>query len=120
VPAAGGTRGCARAAVSAGRWRQPVDDARRAGPTRRRRSAPESADPGYVLWTHIGSESVFFYPPGSIEEHLVTEHGVPSVNMHWQVKGYYDHARDHLRQRETRLGAVGDLLAVAHTHEAAA
>ena len=54
-------------------------------------AAPESAEPGYVLWTHIGSESVFFYPPGSIEEHLVTEHGVPSVNMHWRPVRERDH-----------------------------
>jgi hypothetical protein len=74
----------------------------------------------YVLWTHVGSESVFFYPPESVEEHLVTDHGIPSVNMHWKAKGSYDHARDHLRQRDVGLGAVGDLLAVPHPHQAAA
>jgi hypothetical protein len=80
----------------------------------------DTAEPDTVLWTHIGSESVFFYPPGSIEEHLVTEHGVPSVNMHWQVRGHHDHQRDHRRQWEIRLGSVGDLLAVPHSHEQAA
>jgi hypothetical protein len=100
--------------------RQPSGAARPAGaPGRRKRSLP-IPDPDYVLWTHIGSESVFFYPSGSIEEHLVTEHGVPSVNIHWKVKGYYDHAREHTRQGEVRLGAIGDLVAVPHVHVAAA
>jgi len=42
------------------------------------------------------------------------------VNIHWKVKGYYDHAREHMRQGEVRLGAIGDLVAVPHVHEAAA
>jgi hypothetical protein len=74
-------------------------------------------EPGYVRWNHIGPESVCFYPPGSVEEHLVTEHGIPSVDMHWKVKGYYDHRGDHLRQRGVPSGAVGDLVAEAHAHE---
>jgi hypothetical protein len=74
-------------------------------------------EPEYVDWSYMGPESVCFYPPGSVEEHLVTEHGIPSVNMHWKVKGYYDHLGDHLRQRGVREGTVGDLLAVAHAYE---
>jgi hypothetical protein len=45
------------------------------------------AAPDYVPWIYLGAESVFFYPPGSVEEHLVVEHGIPSVDMHWKVKG---------------------------------
>jgi hypothetical protein len=82
--------------------------------------APQAAGPEYVLWTHIGPESVYFYPPGSVQEHLVVEHGIPSVDMHWRVEGAYDHDGDHCRQRGTRLGAVGDLLPAAHAHEQAA
>jgi hypothetical protein len=62
------------------------------------------AKPGYILWTYLGAESVFFYPPGSVEEHLVVEHGIPSVDMHWRVKGQcYDQAGDHLKQQDVRL-----------------
>jgi hypothetical protein len=50
---------------------------------------------------------VFFYPPGSEKEHLVVDHGIPSVDMHWQVKGkLYDHAGDHRNQQNVPLGAV--------------
>lgn len=79
--------------------------------------APEVREPGYVLWLHLGAESVFFYPPGSVQEHLVVEHGIPSVDMHWKVKGYYNHDGDHLKQGGVRSGAVGDLVAVTHAHE---
>ena len=75
------------------------------------------AAPDYVPWIYLGAESVFFYPPGSVEEHLVVEHGIPSVDMHWKVKGYYDHAGDHVKQGSVPAGAVGDLLAVTHAHE---
>jgi hypothetical protein len=78
-------------------------------PTAPASRALEAAEPEYVLWTHIGAESVFFYPPGSVEEHLVVEHGIPSVDMHWWAKGSYDHAGDHLQQWGVRLCAVGDL-----------
>jgi hypothetical protein len=71
----------------------------------------------YVYWSYMGPESVCFYPPGSVEEHLVTEHGIPSVNMRWKVEGYYDHRGDHLRQRGVPTGMVSDLLAVAHPDE---
>jgi hypothetical protein len=53
--------------------------------------APEGGEPEFVVWVHLGAESVFFYPPGSAQEHLVIEHGIPSVDMHWKVKGYYSH-----------------------------
>jgi hypothetical protein len=70
-----------------------------------------------VHWIYLGAESVFFYPPRSEKEHLVVDHGIPSVDMHWQVKGkLYDHAGDHCKQREVALGAVGDLVAVTHAH----
>ena len=79
--------------------------------------APEDAEPDYVLWIYLGPESVFFYPPGSVQEHLVVQHGIPSVDMHWKVKGCFDHAGDHCRQGSVQGGAVGDLLAVTHAHE---
>jgi hypothetical protein len=79
--------------------------------------APVS-DAGYVHWIYLGAESVFFYPPGSEKEHLVVDHGIPSVDMHWQVKGkLYDHAADHRKQQSVTAGDFGDLLAVIHTHE---
>jgi hypothetical protein len=34
-------------------------------------------------------ESVFFYPPGSVEEHLVTEHGIDSLVVRRQAAGSY-------------------------------
>ncbi len=81
---------------------------------------PEDGEPDYVLWIYLGAESVFFYPPGSVQEHLVIEHGIPSVDMHWKVEGYYSHESDHHRQQGVRSGAVGDLLTVTHGHEQAA
>ena len=80
---------------------------------------PEAAasDAGYVHWIYLGAESVFFYPPGSENEHLVVDHGIPSVDMHWQVKGkLHDHAGDHRKQKMAALGAIGDLVAVTHAH----
>jgi len=41
---------------------------------------------------------VFFYPPGSVEEHLVTEHGIDSLVVRCQAAGSYDHAGDHFKQ----------------------
>jgi hypothetical protein len=79
-----------------------------------------SAEPDYVLWPHIGPESVLFYPPGSLEEHLVTEHGIASPDVRRQAAGRYDHDGDHRKQLGVRLGAVGDLLARGHAHEEAA
>jgi hypothetical protein len=82
---------------------------------------PQDAEPDYELWVHLGPESVFFYPPGSVEEHLVVDHGIPSIDMHWQVKGeYYDHHGDHRKQWRARTGTIGDLLAVTHAHSRAA
>jgi hypothetical protein len=79
-----------------------------------------AGEEGYVLWTYIGPESVYFYPPGSPKEHLVIEHGIPSMDLHWRTKGCYDHQGDHLKQAGVREGAVGDMLAVAHPHPEAA
>ena len=44
-----------------------------------------------------GQES-FFYPPGSVEERLVTEHGIDSLVVRCQAAGSYDHAGDHSKQ----------------------
>jgi hypothetical protein len=82
--------------------------------------APEDGEPEFMVWIHLGAESVFFYPPGSAQEHLVIDHGIPSVDMHWKVKGYYSHEGDHHKQQGVRSGAVGDLVAVTHGHEQAA
>jgi hypothetical protein len=71
----------------------------------------------YVLWIYLGAESVFFYPPGSVQEHLVVEHGIQSVDMHWKAKGCYSHEGDHRKQQGVRSGTVGDLVAVTHAHE---
>jgi hypothetical protein len=91
-----------------------------AQPSASGRHAPEGGAPDYVLWTYLGAESVFFYPPGSVEEHLVVEHGIASVDMHWKVERYYSHEGDHGKQQGVRSGAVGNLLAVTHGHEQAA
>jgi hypothetical protein len=94
--------------------RPPIQSEPPASPT------PEATalDGGYELWIYLGAESVFFYPPGSEQEHLVVDHGIPSVTMHWQVKGkLYDHAADHRKQQDVALGDLGELLAVLHTHE---
>jgi hypothetical protein len=77
----------------------------------------DGGEPDYVLWIYLGAESVFFYPPGSVQEHLVVEHGIPSVDMHWKVKGCYSHEGDHRKQPGVRSGTVGDLVAVTHAHE---
>ncbi|HEU4899467.1 MAG TPA: hypothetical protein VFX88_18175 [Actinomycetota bacterium] len=72
---------------------------------------------GYEHWIFVGAESVFFYPPGSEKEHLVVDHGIASVTMHWQVMGtLYDHAADHRKQQDLTLADLGELLAVVHTH----
>ena len=84
----------------------------------------DGGEPDYVLWLHVGAESVFFYPPGSVQEHLVVEHGIPSLVVHipslvvpWKVKGpRYDHEGDHRKQQGVRSGTVGDLVAVTHAH----
>jgi hypothetical protein len=77
-----------------------------------------ASDAGYVHWIYLGAESVFFYPLGSEKEHLVVDHGIPSITMHWQVKGkLYDHAANHRKQQDVALGDFGDLLAIIHTHE---
>jgi hypothetical protein len=116
-----------------GRWRQPDRTLQRGSCAHGQPSDPTAAHPAqppgshppqdgqpdYVLWIYLGAESVF-YPPGSVEEHLVIDHGIPSVDMHWKVKGYYSHEGDHHKQQGVRSGAVGDLVAVTHGHEQAA
>jgi len=81
---------------------------------------PLTEEPAYVLWSPTGQESVFFYAPGSVEEHLVTKHGIDSLVVRRQAADFYDHAGDHSEQTGVRTGAVGDLLAVGHAHEQAA
>ena len=89
--------------------------------TRRPTRLAEDAEPGYELWIHLGAESVCFYPPGSVEEHLVVDHGIASIDLHWRVRGGgYDHQGDHRRQLRAQLGTIGDLLAVTHAHTRAA
>jgi hypothetical protein len=82
--------------------------------------ASEGGEPEYVLWIYLGAEWVFFYPPGSVQDHLVVDHGVPSVDMHRKVKGCYSHEGDHQKQQGVRSGTVGDLVAVTHRHNQAA
>jgi hypothetical protein len=77
-------------------------------------------EPDYVLWPYTGCESVIFYPPGSIEEHLVIEHGIDSQDVRRQRKGHRHHAHDHSKRAAVHLGEVGDLPAVGHAHEDAA
>ena len=81
---------------------------------------PQPEEPEYVLWSHTGRESVFFYPPGSVEEHLVTEHGIDSLEVRRHARGHHDHAHEHSKQTSVQLSAVGDLIAVGHAHEEAA
>jgi hypothetical protein len=81
---------------------------------------PLPEEPAYVLWSPTGQESVFFYSPGSVEEHLVTEHGIDSLVVRRQAAGSYDHVGDHSKQTGVRTGVVGDLRAVGHAHEQAA
>jgi hypothetical protein len=61
--------------------RPPTDSEAPVGQT----PAATVSDAGYVHWIYLGAESVFFYPPGSEKEHLVVDHGIPSVDMHWQA-----------------------------------
>lgn len=77
-------------------------------------------EPEYVLWPYTGRESVIFYPPGSVEEHLVIEHGIDSHDVRRQSRGHRYHATDHAKQADVHLGVVGDLSPVGHTHEEAA
>jgi hypothetical protein len=77
---------------------------------------PRASAPGQVLWSYLGA-AVFFIPPGSVNEHLVVDQGIASIEVHWQVEGrIYDHAGDHLKQNLPR-GAAGDLLVVPKSHE---
>jgi hypothetical protein len=87
------------------------------------RSAPgtnQSQAPGGGCSLASGEGSVCFYPPGSVEEHLVTEHGIDSLDVRRHAKGHHDHAREHSRQTSMHLAAVGDPIAVGHAHQEAA
>lgn len=77
-------------------------------------------EPEYVLWAYTGRESVIFYPPGSVQEHLVIEHGIDSHDVRRQSRGHGYHATDHAKQADMHLGVVGDLSPIGHTHEEAA
>ncbi len=83
-------------------------------------AGPQPEESEYVLWPHTGRESVFFYPPGSVEEHLVTEHGIDSLDVRRHAKGHHDHALEHSQQTSMQLDAIGDLIAVGHAHQEAA
>jgi hypothetical protein len=83
-------------------------------------AGPQADEPEYVYWYHTGEGSVCFYPPGSIEEHLVTEHGIDSLEVQRKSRGHHDHAREHSGQTSVHLAAVGDLIAVGHAHQRAA
>jgi hypothetical protein len=83
-------------------------------------AADPPEEPEYVFWYHTEEGSVCFYPPGSVQEHLVTEHGIDSLDVLRHANGHHDHARDHSEQAGLPMGAVGDLPAVGHAHEGAA
>jgi hypothetical protein len=55
-----------------------------------------------------------------VEEHLVTEHGIDSLEVRRKHRGHHDHAREHCKQPSARPDTIGDLIAVGHAHEAAA
>jgi hypothetical protein len=83
-------------------------------------AAPQPKEPEYLLWPYTGEGSVCFFPPGSVQEHLVTEHGIDSLEVLRKAKGHHDHAREHSRRAGGRLGGAGELLAVGHAHQEAA
>jgi hypothetical protein len=83
-------------------------------------AGPQAAEPEYVFWYHTGEGSVCFFPPGSVEEHLVTEHGIDSLEVRRKRRGHYDHAHQHCQQPSVRPDTIGDLVAVGHVHQAAA
>jgi hypothetical protein len=58
-------------------------------------SAFEEAE--YLLWSYTGPKSVFFFPPGSIEEHLLIEHG----STPWRSGGTQELRR--LRQKPASI-----------------
>ena len=85
-------------------------------------AGPQAAQPEYIFWYHTGGESVCFFPPGSVQEHLVIEHGIDSLEVRRHAKGHHDHDHDHehSKQPSVPLDTIGDLLAVGHAHEAVA
>jgi hypothetical protein len=83
-------------------------------------AGPQPEEPEYVLWPYTGEGSVCFYPPGSVEEHLVTGHGIDSLEVRRKGRGHHDHARQHRGQSSVHPDTLGDLIAVGHAYEAAA
>jgi hypothetical protein len=81
---------------------------------------PPPTEPAYVFWDHTGEGSVFFFPPGSIQEHLVTGHGIDSLQVRRHAMDHHQHRCEHSRQSEVHVGGVGELLVVGHAHEQAA
>jgi hypothetical protein len=79
---------------------------------------PEDSE--HILWPYTGEGSVCFFPPGSLQEHLVTEHGIDSLEVLRKSRGFHDHAREHSRQLSVHPDTLGDLIAVDHVHEAVA
>jgi hypothetical protein len=90
-----------------------------AGPTCATATDPPPEEPAYVLWSPTRQESVFSYPPGSVEEHLVTEHGIDSLVVRCRPQAPTT-MRVITSSRRACTGAVGDLPAVGHAHEQAA
>jgi hypothetical protein len=84
------------------------------------RHAPQGGGAGLCAVDPPGRRVGLLPPAGSVEKHLVGEHGIPSVDLHWKVERYYSHEGDHRKQQGVRSGAVGNLLAVTHAHEQAA
>jgi hypothetical protein len=83
-------------------------------------AGPQPEEPEYVLWPYTGEGSVFFFPPGSVQEHLVTEHGIDSLEVLRKTRGHHHHAREHSRRAECSWAGSVTFLAVGHAHEAAA
>jgi hypothetical protein len=83
-------------------------------------AGPHAAEPEYVYWCHTGEGSVCFFPPGSVEEHLITRHGIDSLEVRRKSRGHHDHAHEHCKQPSVHPYTIGDLIAVGHAHEAAA
>jgi hypothetical protein len=83
-------------------------------------AGPPPEEPEYVLWPYTGEGSVCFYPPGSVEEHLVTEHGIDSLEVRRKRRGHHDHAHEHSKQPSVHPDTIGDLIAVGHAHQEAA
>lgn len=92
----------------------------RGWPTMPPAAGPQPEEPEYVLWPYTGEGSVCFYPPGSVEEHLVIEHGIDSLEVRRKSRGHHDHAHEHSEQPSMHRDTIGDLIAVGHAHQEAA